>query len=88
MTKILSDEPPTIPENGSNSLSLSAEFRDFVSKCLAKDYRKRPKYKTLLEHPFIKISEKRPVDLTVWYDIVCGSPRTRQPYTSSSSCGR
>eukprot|EP00079_Xenopus_tropicalis_P036562 XP_017950333.1 PREDICTED: myosin-IIIa [Xenopus tropicalis] len=48
--KIPRNPPPTLrqPE------LWSAEFNDFINKCLIKDFEKRPTVSDLLEHPFIK----------------------------------
>lgn len=37
---------------------------------LTKNYKHRPKYKKLLEHPFIKKYEDMPVDVSMWYASV------------------
>ncbi len=63
MSKILNpkEKPPTLPavRNHQNALAgqkcvWSAEFHDFVAKCLVKDPNTRPDTAKLLEHPFIK----------------------------------
>jgi mitogen-activated protein kinase kinase 7 len=79
MTRILNDEPPKLPAER----NFSNEFHSFVKDCLEKDYRRRPKYKALLAHPFIKINAEKSVDIRKWYEVVCG--RRIYPYTSSSS---
>ncbi|RWS30278.1 Dual specificity mitogen-activated protein kinase kinase 7-like protein [Leptotrombidium deliense] len=66
LTKIIETEPPSLPNNG----SFSPEFCSFVRCCLTKDYKKRPKYKKLLEHPFIKANEQRKVDVSSWFKLV------------------
>ncbi|KAM6449878.1 myosin-IIIa-like [Liasis olivaceus] len=47
-----------IPRNPSPTLQQpelwSSEFNDFISKCLTKDYEKRPKVTDLLQHDFVK----------------------------------
>jgi mitogen-activated protein kinase kinase kinase 17/18 len=45
-----SDEVPVVPS------WLSAEAKDFLSKCLKRDWRERGSAKELLKHPFIKSS--------------------------------
>lgn len=50
LTKVLDSDPPSLPDDA----GFSEEFRDFVKRCLTKDYRQRPKYLQLLEHPFLK----------------------------------
>lgn len=62
---------------------------------LTKNYKHRPKYKKLLEHPFIKKYEAMSVDVSVWYasvtkqiennQLVRQSPqRTSQRFTPPS----
>ncbi|XP_067661825.1 dual specificity mitogen-activated protein kinase kinase 7-like isoform X1 [Haliotis asinina] len=63
LTKVLQEDPPLLPPGESFSL----DFCSFVRDCLTKDYKKRPKYKKLLEHPFIKRYEKERVDVASWY---------------------
>lgn len=42
----------------------------FHLNSLTKNYKHRPKYKKLLEHPFIKKYEALPIDVSVWYASV------------------
>lgn len=49
LKQVVLEPPPTIPK----SLGYSDVFHDFVEQCLLKDFRKRPKHKELLNHPFI-----------------------------------
>lgn len=46
----MTDDPPTLPQDA----LFSAEFQNFVNCCLTKNYKQRPKYNKLIEHPFIK----------------------------------
>lgn len=62
LSRVLQDEPPSLPDDG----TFSPEFCSFVRQCLTKDYNKRPKYKKLLEHPFIKRYETKEVDVAAW----------------------
>lgn len=62
LSRVLQDEPPSLPEDG----SFSPEFCSFVRECLTKDYLKRPKYRKLLEHPFVKRYEAEEVDVGSW----------------------
>ena len=41
-------ESPKLPAD-----QFSAEFCDFIAKCLNKNFRERSKYSQLLEHPFL-----------------------------------
>ncbi|XP_068209008.1 LOW QUALITY PROTEIN: dual specificity mitogen-activated protein kinase kinase hemipterous-like [Palaemon carinicauda] len=67
LTKVLQDDPPSLPETG----NFSREFCEFVKDCLIKEYRNRPKYKKLLDYPFIKKYEKEKVDVSAWFAEVC-----------------
>ena len=63
LTKVLDSDPPALPENE----GFSDDFRDFVKRCLTKDYRHRPKYLQLLEHPFLNYHESKRVDVPEWF---------------------
>ncbi|KAK7473820.1 hypothetical protein BaRGS_00034927 [Batillaria attramentaria] len=64
LTKVLQEEPPQL------SREFSDDLRSFVKDCLTKDYKRRPKYKRLLDHPFIKQSEAEQVDMAAWFQDV------------------
>ncbi|XP_041368873.1 dual specificity mitogen-activated protein kinase kinase 7-like isoform X2 [Gigantopelta aegis] len=66
LTKVLQEDPPLLPPGE----DFSHEFCSFVRDCLTKDYKKRPKYKKLLEHTFIKRYEKESVDVGMWYTAI------------------
>lgn len=51
MLKITQQEPPNVPES-----KHSKEFRDFISQCLIKDVKQRPKVQELVKHPFLQIN--------------------------------
>ena len=61
LTKVIQDDPPSLPPE------FSPEFRQFVHDCLLKNHKDRPKYKKLLEHPFIIKSREMKVDVGAWY---------------------
>ncbi|XP_025112798.1 dual specificity mitogen-activated protein kinase kinase 7-like [Pomacea canaliculata] len=61
LTKVLQEDPPQL------SREFSADLRSFVKDCLTKDYKRRPKYKRLLEHGFIRRSEAEQVDMAAWF---------------------
>lgn len=63
MVKIREDEPPLLrPEDG-----FSPHFCDFIRDCLKKDMVERPKFKDLLEKPFLVRSAAENVDVGLWY---------------------
>ena len=62
LTKVLDSEPPCLPEQG-----FSEEFKDFVKCCLTKDFKHRPKYDQLLEHPFLNCPFIPLVDVSSWF---------------------
>ena len=64
LTKVIQEEPPSLPPE------FSPEFRKFVQDCLLKNYKIRPKYKKLLEHPFIVKYIDMKVDVGAWYSRV------------------
>ncbi|XP_050417278.1 dual specificity mitogen-activated protein kinase kinase 7 [Patella vulgata] len=63
LTKVLEEDPPLLPAAD----DFSFEFQSFVTECLTKDYKKRPKYKKLLDHQFIKRYTKQHVNVAAWY---------------------
>jgi len=73
LTKVLQDDPPLLPPNQGFSL----DFCSFVKDCLTKDYKRRPKYKKLLEHNFIKRYETANVDVAAWFAEVMQSTSPR-----------
>ncbi|XP_063830842.1 dual specificity mitogen-activated protein kinase kinase 7-like [Ostrinia nubilalis] len=63
LTRVIADDPPQLPED----CNFSPEFKSFVSQCLTKNYRHRPKYAKLLEHPFVVNSARSNVSVGAWY---------------------
>ena len=63
LTKVIQDDPPCLPQNK----GFTIEFRQFVHDCLLKNHKDRPKYKKLLEHPFIIKYRDMDVDVGHWY---------------------
>lgn len=49
LKQVVQEAPPRVDRK----LGYSDSFHNFVELCLTKDYRKRPKYKELFEHPFL-----------------------------------
>ncbi|XP_052789585.1 dual specificity mitogen-activated protein kinase kinase 7-like isoform X2 [Mya arenaria] len=78
LTKVLQEEPPLLPADQ----NFSTEFCSFVKDCLTKDYKRRPKYRKLLEHPFIKLYETLEVDIGTWFQDVSVhiEPHPRDPH--------
>ncbi|CAG0900648.1 unnamed protein product [Darwinula stevensoni] len=81
LTRVLNDDPPRLPEIS----KFSREFRYFVQDCLTKDYRQRPKYRKLLEYPFIIRYEGVPVDVAAWYAGVCQQIEAHEPHSQVGS---
>ncbi|XP_076159963.1 uncharacterized protein LOC143143022 isoform X4 [Ptiloglossa arizonensis] len=50
LSRVVQDDPPSLPSDA----PFSKEFRSFVSCCLTKNYKHRPKYHKLMEHSFIR----------------------------------
>ncbi|XP_012056844.1 PREDICTED: dual specificity mitogen-activated protein kinase kinase 7-like [Atta cephalotes] len=50
LSRVVQDDPPSLPMDA----LFSKEFRSFVSCCLTKNYKHRPKYHKLMEHAFIR----------------------------------
>ncbi|XP_020620006.1 dual specificity mitogen-activated protein kinase kinase 7-like [Orbicella faveolata] len=61
LSRVMNEEPPLLPRQG-----FSMNFYSFVKTCLIKDYRYRPKYNSLLKHPFILGFEDKEVNLAGW----------------------
>ncbi|KAL1459866.1 hypothetical protein WDU94_011817 [Cyamophila willieti] len=47
LKQVVQDDPPRLAPG-----QFSSDFEDFISQCLQKDYKNRPYYVQLLEHPF------------------------------------
>ncbi|XP_077986899.1 dual specificity mitogen-activated protein kinase kinase 7-like [Glandiceps talaboti] len=75
LTKVLQEEPPRLPRD----FKFSMDFTSFVSDCLIKDYTKRPKYKQLLEHHFIKRYEVMNVNVGSWFAEVMAATNSPRP---------
>ncbi|XP_041974426.1 dual specificity mitogen-activated protein kinase kinase 7-like isoform X2 [Aricia agestis] len=75
LTRVISDDPPHLPEDS----HFSPEFKLFVSQCLTKNYRHRPKYAKLLEHPFVVKSAASAVSVGAWYSSLPISGQSPQP---------
>jgi len=67
MITILNEEAPKLNDN-----RFSDNFRNFVEKCLIKDFNKRPKYNLLLQYPFVLEYKQQTndVDVKSWFKQV------------------
>ncbi|KAI5734875.1 hypothetical protein M8J77_011493 [Diaphorina citri] len=79
LSRVLNDAPPCLPND---PVRFSAEFQNFVSLCLTKDYQHRPKYRKLLEHPFLRRYENLYVDVPGWYRKVIETSGASSPALS------
>ncbi|XP_037083486.1 LOW QUALITY PROTEIN: dual specificity mitogen-activated protein kinase kinase 7-like [Pollicipes pollicipes] len=78
LTKVLKNDAPLLPEGR----GFSPELRRFVKDCLTKDYKHRPKYKRLIEHDFIRKSERMRVDVSSWFrDVQAQTSGIKTPTT-------
>jgi mitogen-activated protein kinase kinase 7 len=66
LTKVLDSDPPSLPDDQ----GFSEEFKDFVKRCLTKDFKHRPKYDQLLLHPFLNCPFIPLVDVSSWFFII------------------
>ncbi|XP_015608574.1 dual specificity mitogen-activated protein kinase kinase 7 [Cephus cinctus] len=60
LSRVVQDDPPALPSD----TPFSKDFRSFVSCCLTKNYKHRPKYHKLMEHPYIRKYDIRQDDET------------------------
>jgi len=49
LARVVNDDPPSLP----NDMEFTTECRNFITACLTKDCKQRPKYRQLIEHEFI-----------------------------------
>ncbi|KAJ8734507.1 hypothetical protein PYW08_013757 [Mythimna loreyi] len=63
LTRVIADDPPQLPD----TTDFTPEFKLFVSQCLTKNYRQRPKYAKLLEHPFVVKAARSSISVGAWY---------------------
>ncbi|ELT92369.1 hypothetical protein CAPTEDRAFT_151233 [Capitella teleta] len=82
LAKVLQEDPPRLPRGQ----GFSMDFCHFVCQCLTKDYKRRPKYKKLLEHGWIVRYSRLPVNVAQWYARVSErAPLTPTPTPSPLS---
>ncbi|XP_064623150.1 dual specificity mitogen-activated protein kinase kinase 4-like isoform X2 [Lineus longissimus] len=65
LTQVVHGNPPQLLGE-----RFSADFLNFVNTCLTKDEKLRPKYKKLLEQPFIKLYEVKEVQVSGYVSTV------------------
>ncbi|XP_045542626.1 dual specificity mitogen-activated protein kinase kinase 7 isoform X2 [Papilio machaon] len=80
LTRVIADDPPQLPDTS----DFTPEFKSFVSQCLTKNYRQRPKYPKLLEHPFVVKSCRSNVSVEEWYATL---PKSGAPPSPASPNG-
>ncbi|KAF6024708.1 hep [Bugula neritina] len=69
LSSVLTSDPPTLPSDQ----QFSPHFTHFIAQCLTKDYKERPKYKKLLDHPFVQHYKSTEVDMATWYNGLLGT---------------
>jgi len=67
MDSIINDPPPTIP----GPPIFTAEFKDFVDRCLKKLPHERFDLRTIVQHKFVQNAEMSHVDVDLWVCQVC-----------------
>lgn len=63
--EVVNGDPPRLKTNH-NANTFTAEFVNFVNTCLIKNEHQRPKYKQLLQDPFILRAQKEEVDVAAY----------------------
>ncbi|KAL0275774.1 UNVERIFIED_CONTAM: hypothetical protein PYX00_003529 [Menopon gallinae] len=63
LAEVVQGEPPRLPQDQ----NFSPDFINFVHSCLIKNYKDRPKYRKLLDHPFMKMAEASKADVAEWF---------------------
>ncbi|XP_045761655.1 dual specificity mitogen-activated protein kinase kinase 7-like isoform X2 [Maniola jurtina] len=84
LTRVIADDPPQLPDDR----HFTPEFKSFVTQCLTKNYRQRPKYAKLLEHPFVVKSARSSISVGAWYaslPIVGHSAQSKASCVSSAT---
>ncbi|KEI40530.1 uncharacterized protein L969DRAFT_85707 [Mixia osmundae IAM 14324] len=64
LTYIIKMDPPALNDDG--QMRWTKAFKDFIKQCFDKDPKARPSPGILLQHPWIRKSEERTVDLAKW----------------------
>lgn len=74
LKQVVKELPPKLPDG-----KFSPEFHDFIVQCLKKEYKERPNYVQLLQHPFIVKYEQKPVDVSSFVTNALDQFGTRPP---------
>lgn len=61
MGYIVNETPPTIPPS-----IFTADFKDFIDRCLKKEPKERFDLRNVIEHPFVITSTSNPVNVELW----------------------
>lgn len=61
LREVVQDDPPRLPSG-----TFTSDFEDFISQCLIKEYRQRPNYIQLLDHPFIQTHVNKDTDVAAF----------------------
>jgi len=78
---IVNEPPPTVPKS-----VFTADFKDFVDRCLTKNAAERADLNSLMSHSFIKRSESEKTDFSRWIcQIMQLDPSTPTKTTSPNS---
>lgn len=81
MECITNEAPPTIP----GPPIFSAEFKDFVDRCLKKAPEERFDLRTIIQHAFVVKSEQTHVDVDLWVCQVCSGSVVVQPIPTENA---
>ncbi|CAB3998411.1 dual specificity mitogen-activated kinase kinase 4 isoform X2 [Paramuricea clavata] len=83
LTAVVMGNPPQLSNDDPSRNPFTPEFMDFVNTCVTKDVSKRPKYKRLLEFPFLQRYEQEEVEVDVcsWVKQILND-RPREIYES------
>jgi serine/threonine protein kinase len=79
MITILNEDAPKLGDKFSDN------FRNFVEKCLIKDFNKRPKYNLLLQYPFVLEYKQLDVDVKSWYEKVMNQADINSCFNASNN---
>ncbi|CAH8536293.1 unnamed protein product [Schistosoma turkestanicum] len=59
-----------VHQSNESSTDFSMEFRDFITNCLKKDVKCRPKYQALMHHPFYTRSLNESIDIGKYFQSI------------------